>query len=220
MSSFTDFFKKIFSAKSYFKSLSKYSDVEILQEVHQKGLLTTKELAQRLNISWLDASHRLGTLNMQGALKYLSDSTGVVSYALKEDIEDFTSLQNLFTGEINTEAILNLSEECNGQAQPIHLCIMADISMKEAKKHFRKFKKKGVLSTVYTSHWQLRYIAANSMTSTKSYLAKSNQYKQIATKKTLLQDSDIIKLAIESKGKLSATSLCVKKEIDINRLFH
>lgn len=217
MSAFIDFFKKIFSAKSYFKSLSLYSDIDILHQVNQKGLITTRVLAQKLNISWLDASHRLSTLHMQGALKYLSDSMGVVSYTLLEDIDDFSFIHSLYEGTIDIDCILRLSEECNGQAQPIHLAIMADISIKEAKKHFKKFKKQGILSTVYTNHWKRRYISPNSMTSKKNYLASpKNQQRRVLKARVVMQDAEIIKLAIEAQGKLSATALCLKKEIDLN----
>ena len=217
MSSFTNFFKKIFSAKFYFKSLSIYSDVEILEVVHQKGLISTKKLSQTLEISWLDASHRLETLQRRGALKMFYDVMGGNSYTLKEEIDDFSFLRDLYSGEINEETILQLSEECNGQAQPVHLCIMANIPMKEAKKHFKFFKKKGILSTVYTTHWQVRYVLTNTMTSNRNKLAApKSQRKKLQIGNPIIQDSEIIKLAIQSKGKLSATSLCLKKEIEVD----
>jgi len=216
MSSSTDFLKKIFSHEYYYKSLKLYSDAHILKEIHQKGIITSKELSQILEISQIDAYYRLSSLYGRKALKYLYDEFMVTSYTLREEIDNFATLQNLYSGEINDECILRLSAACNGQAQPVHLCIMADISMKEAKRYFKEFIKRGILSTVYNKNWQIRYIASNSTFANRDLVKLTGQTKQVHINKSVIQDAEIIKLAIESKGKLSATALCLKKEIDLN----
>ncbi|WP_264789104.1 hypothetical protein [Aureispira anguillae] len=212
----------------YERSKNKFSDAEIFKMMAKANhFLTAQQLAAVSALDKKEARDRLAYLAMVGAIQRYQDSTGVnLVYHLKEELpEDDVlpiSIQGLTDQQI-VEAVLEYSDDY--QITIAELAIVFGLEIKEAKKVLKRLKKSGLVGQLWKG-WSLIYVIKKPLLESTPALKKGTFSEKMAipsSKMSLKQeqvklkipDADVLNLAIEHKGRLTAALLCLKLQISM-----
>lgn len=193
-------------------SEAKISDANLLRTIANLGNFTTTDLTRQTNLTKSEAYWRIQKLSLSGAIKTFYDASGMPEmYSLKENID--LQLINPITHEITENDIIYIAQQNNGVITPTQLCLIANMSLEDAKKQIKHFKRAGLIVSHYNQNFERIYTINHKLkkidVSQTSLLTNNTQ--------NSLRDSAVIQLAIEMNGKLTTTSLCLRKDISIEQ---
>ncbi|GAB4338674.1 MAG: hypothetical protein OHK0038_17470 [Flammeovirgaceae bacterium] len=202
----------------YKKSFDKLSDAQILHLFTKHGALDSKKLSKLTNLSRMEAYVRLTMLNNQGATKTVYDNYGYSAYVLKHEAHASESIPSKPSEPLSEEDMLLIAAKTKSEINAINICLHTNLPYSEAKNEIKKWKDKGLLKTLYTSDMMSKTYILNKNIPEHILLKAANVLSTQTKSKysnTTLSDSEIITLAVHEKGRLTATSLCLKKNIPI-----
>ncbi len=218
---------QVYYKNQYEKSRSKFSDAEIFKLMSRANhFLTAKQLSMVSALSKKEAANRLAYLSMKGIVKKFQDGSGMRTvYQLKEALPEDDILPISIEGLTETEivdAVMRYSKDY--QITIAELVIIFGIEIELAKQTLERLKKSGLVKRLWKGT-SLIYVVKDplikgtpkfesSSPPIKIKLPKeSKQEREIV--KLKIPDADILRLAIEHKGRLTVTLVCLKLNISI-----
>jgi predicted transcriptional regulator len=204
----------------YKKSFNKLSDAELLQLFTKHGTLDSKKLTKISNLSRMEAYVRLLMLNNQGATKTVYDNYGYSAYVLKHEAHSPEIIPTKSLEVLNEEDMLLIAAKTKSEINAVNICLHSNLPYSEAKKELTKWKEKGLLKTLYSSDMMSKTYILNKNIPEHILLkavSSSNVPAKIKHSNSSLSDADIISVAVSEKGKLTATMLCLRKNIPIEQ---
>jgi hypothetical protein len=211
--------------RQHAESQHKLSDADLFKMMTQANhFLTVEQLIASSSLDKKEARARLMHLASHRVLRsyYDSSGTGNAIYQLKEEVPLIASIRSntnaLSEKEIIEMILLHVDDY---QVTVAELVVIFGIDIYEAKDLIKRLKKSSNIS-VLRKGLKYIYVINQSIhlkepklrtTSKKSQLNKI----QIPTEERIqIPDADVIQLAIDHKGKLTPTLLCLKKKISID----
>lgn len=207
------------------ESQHKLSDAELFKMMTQANhFLTVEQLEASSSLTKKEAKARLTHLGYQRVLSSYYDSlgTGKAIYQLKEEVPLIASIRtnvhSLSEREIVEMMLLHVDDY---QVTVAELVVIFGIDIYEAKALIQRLKKNGNISIlrkglkyIYVINQSIHLKEPKLRTKTK----KSDLHKiQIPSEERIkIPDADVIQLAIDHKGKLTPTLLCLKKKVSID----
>lgn len=213
----------------------KLSDQQLLRLMYYHKGLTAKELSNMTSLTSTEAMARLHMLSNAQLVEYnmgFSTNTKVKCSLVSEVQEEIKIVDYLKFGneKIDAHLIKLLASYSHGNISDTLLSLATGIELSKARKVLKSFKKQGLLSSAYNVYLQLEYKLAVSI----EYLSLPLSEEQLKIVEVLknptgniegqvgvqsthddFSDAEIIKVIIANQGKLSATGLCLKKDISI-----
>lgn len=206
-------------------SQHKLSDADLFKMMTQANhFLTVEQLVASSTLNKKEAKARLMHLGYQGVLRsyYDASGTGKAIYQLKEEVPLIASVRSNINTFSETEIIeMILLHVDDYQVTVAELVVIFGIDIYEAKALIQRLKKGGKISilrkglkSIYVINQSIRLKEPKLRTESK----KSDLLKiQIPSEERIkIPDADVIQLAIDHKGKLTPTLLCLKKKISID----
>jgi predicted transcriptional regulator len=202
----------------------KFSDAEVFKLMARANhFLTEKQLAAASPLTEKEAKARLMHLSIQRVLRRFYDGTGQASvYQLKEEVPLINSLpaniHNLSEKDIIDVVLMHVDDY---QVTIAELVVIFGIDIYEARKLITQLRKHGSVTTLRKGFGYV-YVVKHPIGLKTPNLRTTPRKKDLGKiaipdqKRIKIPDSDIIQLAIENKGKLTPTLLCLKKKIPIN----
>ncbi|TAF34956.1 MAG: hypothetical protein EAZ67_02495 [Cytophagales bacterium] len=211
---------------TYERSYNRLSDADLLRLIQGHGApMSSKMLASLSSLTRTEAYMRLQYLQMNGAIKILydaSDMSGTSYYAVKEPLP--TNLEIPNHQPISEQDIVNIAYANAGRISPAHLCVVANIPYKEAKKLLKVHVKSGLIKSHYNSSWAKVYMLDIETSKARGILPasvpqrleSSPKVQQSSTELGRL-DAAVIRLAVQHLGRLTPALLCMKNDIPIDQ---
>lgn len=211
----------------YQKSKHKFSDADVFRLMARANhFLTAEQLAVVSDLTKKEAAHRLAYLSMQGIIRKFQDGGGVrMVYQLKEELPEEAvlpvSIQGLTDIEI-VDVVMQYSDDY--QITIAELVIVFGIEIEAAKQILKRLRKSGLVKRLWKGV-ALIHVVKDPLMKAKPKLEVSKMVSKIKLPKNnkLLQeevrlkipDADVLDLAIQHKGRLTASLLCLKLKISI-----
>jgi len=211
----------------YQESRHKFSDADVFKLMARANhFLTAEQLAAVSDLDKKEAASRLAYLSMQGIIRKFQDGSGMrMVYQLKEELPDEATLPIQIEGLTEVEivdAVLEYSDDY--QITIAELVVVFGIEIEAAKEVLKRLRKSGLVKQLWKGITLIHVIKdplmkANprleiSKRASKIKLPKNNKLLQEQVK-LKIPDADVLKLAIEHKGRLTQTLLCLKLRISI-----
>lgn len=211
--------------KQHAASQHKLSDADLFKMMTQANhFLTVEQLVASSSLDLKEAKVRFMHLAYQGVLRsyYDSSGTGKAIYQLKEEVPLIssvrTNIDTLSDKEIVEMILLHVNDY---QVTVAELVVIFGIDIYEAKALIQRLKKNGVISVLRKGFNHI-YVINQTIHLKEPRLRDKTQQRQLQKIKLPQQerikipDADVIQLAINHKGKLTPTLLCLKKKISID----
>jgi len=211
--------------KSHAATQYKFSDAEIFKLMTRSNhFLTEKQLAAVSPLTEEEAKARLMHLSIQRILRRFYDGTGQKGsvYQLKEEVPLINSLpakiHNLNEKDIIDVILMHVDDY---QVTIAELVVIFGIDIYEARKLITRLRKHGWVTTLRKGLESV-YVVKHPIglkTPKLRTTPRKNDLGKIAIpdqNRLKIPDADILQLAIDNKGKLTPTLLCLKKKIPIN----
>lgn len=212
---------------SYYKNQYKQaqfdlSDAAILKLMARANhFLTGEQLAAVTNLNVQQANSRLGYLAMLGVIRSYSDGMGMYAiYQLVEELpEDDVlpiSIEGL-TDEQIVDAILEYSDDY--QITIAEVIVVFGVDIYEAIAILKRLRKSGAVGAYWQNFTRI-YVATKRLHEFKKKptLSQANPERlKIPLPKTVqkikIPDADVLELAVNHKGRVTASLLCLKLKI-------
>lgn len=211
----------------YQKSRHKFSDADVFRLMTKANhFLTAEQLAAVSDLNKKEAASRLTYLSMQKIVRKFQDSGGMRKvYQLKEDLPENAvlpiSINGLTEGEI-VDAVMEYSEDY--QITIAELVVVFGIEIELAKQTLKRLRKSGLVKRLWKGT-SLIYVVKDPLTKAIPKLKISKKIAKIPLPKNQkaleeqvklkIPDAEVLNLAIEHKGRLTPTLLCLKLKISI-----
>lgn len=209
----------------YEQTKHKITDAEIFKLMARANhFITNQQLANASSLTEKEAGTRLASLALQGTLRRYYDSTTGMSgvYQLLEDVPLFDSLPAEINGLSEEEIIeVVLLHVDDYQLTIPELMVIFGIDIAEAKIILNRLKQAGKLTTLRKGFRKIYAIKKplNLNSPTLRTTPKKKDHYKIAlpdASRIKIPDADVLQLAINHKGRLTPTLLCVKLQISMD----
>ncbi len=198
----------------YKKAAGKISDREFLQLFTEEGyVLTSKQLVQKTPLSSTETTIYVSRWNNAGILRQLYSNDGHTLYQLKDKLPKTQDIYKLSRYSDREALELLLEHLDNAELAIAQLIWLFDIKLKEARDLMKRWVNIGLVKTHLNSSLQRVYISNISFkNSNKEKIAIPTEEEE---RTTPINDSDILRLAIDHEGRLTPTLICVEKRISL-----
>ena len=209
--------------KHYIQNKHKISDAEIIKLMDKANhFLSEEQLAAVSPLTLKEAKKHLMHLSFEGVIKRFQNGGNLSIYCLAEALPEEKvfpiSIQGLSDQQI-IDQILKYSDDY--QVTLAELVVVFGLDVDEAKIVLKRLKKNGLVSTLWKGMTRIHVIknSLNQVTpklkipqtfENKTPLNAPNQ------EKLKIPDADVIRLAIDHKGRLTPTLLCLKLKIPMH----
>lgn len=123
--------------------------------------------------------------------------------------------QNQLDAKVSNREVVQLAEEFGGKVTVAALARARDLTTSEAKTKLYSMMNQGVFNYKVNADLQEEFTLSNPVKDALKGNREPNSFTKYSTKKT--NDSEIIKLAANSDGKLTSAMLCIEAEISIDQ---
>jgi predicted transcriptional regulator len=211
----------------YQKSKHKFSDADVFRLMARANhFLTAEQLAAVSDLNKKEAANRLAYLSTQGIIRRFQDGSGThLVYQLKEELPEESNLPISIDGLTDAQIVDAVMEYSNDYEITIaELVIVFGIEITAAKEVLKRLRKSGFVKRLWKG-FSLIHVVKDplmkgipklevSKMAFKTKLPKNNKLLQEQVK-LKIPDADVLRLAIEHKGRLTPTLLCLKLKISI-----
>ena len=205
--------------KRIISSQAQITDAEILLLAHQRRKFTTEELSETTGLDMKDAELRIGYLFNLGAFQeVISPSNTLISQSFLIDANLETLQERALPenppGHITPDHIEQLAEVTGNHFSAIELAVMLNIPLKQAMDTLRNWDKGQFIGKTGAKDTLRPYYAVPN----KSIESGESSPKAALVQNTgeELSDAAIIQAAVERGGKITASALCMTKDIPID----
>lgn len=221
----------VWGIMAYYKSkyeASKYkiSDLEVLKIMGRANhFITSKQLAEVTPLNLSEAKDRLNYLAVAKVVRGYQDGNGVMTvFHLIEDLPENKNLPINIHGLTNQQVVdLILEYSDNHQVTIAELMVLFGLEIEAAKQLLKRLKKSGLVGRLWKGMSLIHVIKNPSKTArtsletitTTEKIALPNHSFEKDPIRLKIPDADVLKLAIEHKGRLTATLLCLKLKISM-----
>lgn len=205
------------------ESQHKLSDAELFKLMAKANhFLTAEQLVNLSTLTLKEAKARLVHLAMQGVLRRFQRGMDPSVFQLKGDVPLINALpakmDNLSESEIVEIILMHVDDY---QVTIAELVVIFGIDIYQAKTLINRLKKHGLLS-VLRNGLEHVYVVKKTIHLQKPLLRTGNKkndlYKMpiLEEEKFEIPDADVLEIALQNKGIITPTSLCLKLKIPIN----
>lgn len=212
----------------YKKSKHKFSDADVFMTMAKANhFLTPKQLAAVSPLNEKEAKARLMHLSLEGIVRRYQDGNGIHSvYHLMEELPENPVLPMSINGLSDQEivdAVMKYSDDY--QITIAELVIVFGLEIEAAQNVLKRLRKSGLvgrlwkgMSLIHVVKDPLRQVAPKVKI---PVLSTTNIYKEKHKKelkeevRLKIPDADVLNMAINHKGRLTATLLCLKLKISM-----
>jgi len=226
-------FGSVVFIKNYYRSQQektkhKFSDAEIFKLMARANhFLTDKQLAAVSPLDIKEAKNRLMHLSMQGILRRFNDGGVNSVYQLKEELPEHKSLPISIQGLSDRQIVdVALKYSDDYQITIAKLVVVFGIDVVEAKNVLKRLTKSGLVTRLWKGMSIIYVIKDPIQQSTPRLKTPGLKIPSLAANmgtvipeqqgKLKIPDADVLSLAIENKGRLTVTFLCLKLNISMN----
>ena len=211
----------------YQQSKHKFSDADVFRLMARANhFLTAEQLAAVSDLNKKEAANRLAYLSTQGIIRRFQDGSGVrLVYQLKEDLPEEADLPISIDGLTDAQivdAVMEYSKDY--QITIAELVIVFGLEITAAKQILKRLRKSGLIKRLWKG-FSLIHVVKDPLTKAipklevsqiafKTKLPKNHKLLEEQVK-LKIPDADVLSLAIEHKGRLTTTLLCLKLKISI-----
>lgn len=221
----------VWGIMAYYKSkyeASKYkiSDLEVLKIMGRANhFITSKQLAEVTPLNLSEAKDRLNYLAVAKVVRGYQDGNGVMTvFHLIEDLPENKNLPINIHGLTNQQVVdLILEYSDNHQVTIAELMVLFGLEIEAAKQLLKRLKKSGLVGRLWKGMSLIHVIknpsktartSLETITTTEKIALPNHSFEKDAIR-LKIPDADVLKLAIEHKGRLTATLLCLKLKISM-----
>ena len=213
--------------KEHKRTQHKFSDAAIFKAMSVSNhFMTSKQLATISSLTDKEAKKRMQYLTMHKALRaYMnSDGTYVGVYQIKEDVPLHSSLPVSIKGLSDEEVVNTVLQYVDDyQITIAELVVIFDIDIYEAKIILNRLKSSHLVEK-YRKGFEQIYVIKKPLQQTPPILRQAHQLPKTKidisniehSSKIKIADADVLQLAINNKGTITPTELCVKLKIPID----
>ena len=205
--------------KTYSNAKKKFSDKQLLELLVEEGnVLSVRQLATLSPLTRTEVSIRVSTWMNNGAVRQLSSNDGMILYQLKHKMPDASKSYDIKQYDDREALDLVLKNIKGVEISVAHFVWVFDITIQEARKLMKRLIASQLVQSHFTNGFQRVYVANVNAHEFK------NRDEKIAIPKIEdnddgripINDSDILKLAIDHKGRLTPTVICIEKQISLD----
>jgi len=127
----------------------------------------------------------------------------VVFFAIKSYAEKSKQI----SAKVSDREVIEIARQNNGEVSAVLLCEKTDLSLDEAQSKINSLLMSGIIHQKWDWTGKYKYILKDANKSFEGIDGKKNKS---------ISDADIISAAIQAKGKISPTALCLKLDISVD----
>jgi ribosomal protein S25 len=213
---------KRYYRKHYRSTKHKISDATIFKLMAKANrFLSQEQLAAVSSLTEKEAGKHLMHLSLEGSIKGFQDGGGKSVYCLMEVLpeEDVfpISIEGLNDQQILDQVLLYSDDY---QLTVAELVVVFGLDVAEAKIVLKRLKKSGLVSTLWRGFTRIHVIVKSLQQGTPKLtvpipLKQQTKIRISNQDRIKIPDADVISLAVEYKGRLTPTLLCLKMKIPI-----
>ncbi|MCP4439420.1 MAG: hypothetical protein GY810_10810 [Aureispira sp.] len=200
------------------KTQDKISDAEILQLVYRANhFLTADQLASVSPLTKKESKTRLTQLSMQKALRRLHGNTGFNVYQLQQDVP-LSPPQEVDLEKLSEQEIVSiiLDQVQDYQVTPAQLSVIFGLDIKSARKLLKRLRTHGLVTINYTKGFQRIYVIKQPLNANPPKLKNLIAAPILKDLERIkIPDADVLDIAIQNKGRITPSVLCVAKRIPL-----
>ncbi len=206
--------------RSYRKAKEKFSDRQLLELFMANNyVLTLKQLIQLSPMTMSQASLRIHTWINNGVMRSLYANDGSTFYQIKTKLPTTHKIYDWkkMPDQEVLEKVLEHTEDY--ELSPAHFVWLFDMTIQEARKFLKQLIAKGFVKSHYNGSFQRVYISNINHRGQEIGDAEKVEIPSLETAddgRIRIDDSEILKLAIENDGRLTPTLICVEKQISLD----
>lgn len=205
--------------KTYRNAKKKFSDRQLLELFMANNyVLTSKQIIQLSPLTMSEVSLRMHTWVNNGVMRSLYANDGATHYQVKIKLPSTDRIYD-WKNTPNQELLEKVLEYTKGyELSPAHFVWMYNMTIQEARKLLKELVKSGFVKSHYNSSFQRVYVSNIN----KRGQAIGEEKVEIPNLEPVdegrikIDDSAILKLAIENDGRLTPTLICVEKKIPLD----
>lgn len=210
--------------KYHKKTQHKFSDAEVFRVMSEANhFITPKQLAAISPLTEKEARTRLSYLAIFGVLQQFvcSADWSTAVYQLNEEIPPTNQPIATLQGLSDRAVVEHIHQHVDDyQVTIAELVILFGIDIYEAKDLVKRLVKSGFVEK-YTKNFKAIYVIKNPLQMTPPLLenrvatVQNDKIKLTNTTRIKIPDAEVLRLAIENEGKITATQLCLALKIPV-----
>jgi predicted transcriptional regulator len=206
--------------RAYRNAKKKFSDRQLLELFMANNyVLTIKQIIQLSPMTMSEVSLRMHTWVNNGVMRSLYANDGSTHYQVKTKLPSTNKIYD-WKKMPDQEVLEKVLEHTEGyELSPAHFVWLFDMTIQEARKFLKQLVANGFVKSHYNNSFQRVYI---SNINHRGQEVGGNEKVEIASLEAAndgrirIDDSEILKLAIENDGRLTPTLICVEKKISLD----
>lgn len=205
--------------QTYRNAKKKFSDRQLLELFMANNyVLSIKQIVQLTPLTMTETSLRMQTWVNNGAMRSLYANDGVTHYQLKDKLPAINKVYD-WKRMPDQEILEKILENIEGyELSPGHFVWLYDMTIQEARKLLKKLVSSGFVKSHYNNSFQRVYIS--NINKRGQALGEEKMeiphLEPVDEGRIKIDDSAILKLAIENDGRLTPTLICVEKKIPLD----